>query len=129
MRRCGSLLYLYCDERREILWKIALAQRKSRGQSPRDLLRDQANNHRLSQLESQYRHSQLQLQYCASWESNIGRVDSLYCSGSWGYIFQYTPSSSVSSTGSIFSSTLPVELDRYGKILPSWMSNTQLYNV
>ena len=58
--------------------------------------------------------------------SNIG-VDSPYCSGSWGYIFRYTHSSTrsvsgkytPSSTGTIFSSTLPVELDLFGKILPS----------
>ena len=42
--------------------------------------------------ESQYIYSQLQLQYCPSWESNIERVDPPYCSVSWGYIFQYTPS-------------------------------------
>ena len=42
--------------------------------------------------ESQYRYSQLQFQYCPSLESNIGRVDSSYCSGSWGYNFHYTPS-------------------------------------
>ena len=56
-------------------------------------------------------------------ESNIGRVDSLYISGSWGYIFLYTPS----STESTFFSTLHVELDLYGKMLPSWcalLSNT-----
>ena len=33
----------------------------------------------------------------------------------WGCTGKYTPS----STGSIFSSTLPVEVDLYGKILPS----------
>jgi hypothetical protein len=60
-------------------------------------LRAQVIFHRISQLESQYRHSQLQLQYCPSWESNVRRVDSPYCSGSWGYIFQYT----TSSTGSV----------------------------
>ena len=45
----------------------------------------------------------LQFQYCRSWGSNIGRVDSLYCSGSWGYIFQYTPS----STGSVLENIPP----------------------
>ena len=33
---------------------------------------------------------------------------------------KYTPS----STGSIFYSTLPVELDLYGKIIPTWLRNT-----
>ena len=60
--------------------------------SPRDFPRAQAIFHCISQQESQYRYSQLQLQYCYSWESNIEIVDYPYCSVSSGYIFQYTPS-------------------------------------
>ena len=58
-------LYLYCDDRRDIRWNIAWARGKSRGQSPRDFPRDfpraQAIFHCISWLESQYRHSKLQL--------------------------------------------------------------------
>ena len=42
----------------------------------------------------------------------------------WECSGKYTPS----STGSIFHSTLPVELDLYGKILLSWLSNTGKLN-
>ena len=52
-------LYLYYDERRDIRWNIAWARGKSRGRSPRDFPRAQAIFHRISRLESQYRHSQL----------------------------------------------------------------------
>ena len=62
-----------------------------------DIAMAQAIFHPKSRLESQYRHSQLQFQYCTSWESNIGRVDYPYYSSSWGYIYQYSPS----STGSV----------------------------
>ena len=60
--------------------------------SPRDFPRAQAIFHQISQHESQYRYSQLPLQDCPSWESNIERVDNPYCSVNLGYIFQYTPS-------------------------------------
>ena len=42
-------------------------------------------------------------------ESNIWRVDSPYWSGSWGYIFQYTPS----STGCLLEIILPALLGLY----------------
>ena len=38
-------------------------------------------------IPSQYRHFQLQFQYCPSWVSYIKIVGSPYCSSSWGYIF------------------------------------------
>ena len=63
------LLNLYCDKRRDIQWNIALAQGKPGGRSPRDFLRAQAMFHRISQHESQYRHSQLQLEHVPSWRS------------------------------------------------------------
>ena len=50
-------LYVYCDERRDILWNIAWARGKSWGQSPRDFPRSQALFHSISRLASQYRHS------------------------------------------------------------------------
>ena len=56
-----------------------------------------------------YRHFQLQFQYCPPGESNIARVDSPYCSGSWGYIFQYTPS----STGTVLKNIAPALLGAY----------------
>ena len=52
-----TLLYLYYGERRDIRWNKAWAQGKSRGRNPRDFPRAQAIFHRLSQLESKYRHS------------------------------------------------------------------------
>jgi hypothetical protein len=70
-----GILNLYCEERRDIRWNIAWARGKSQGRSRRDFPRDQSIFHRISRLESQYRHSQLQL--------NIGSVDSPYCSNSW----------------------------------------------
>ena len=70
--------------------------------------RDQAIFHCKYWLESQYSHS-LQFQYCPSWESNIERVHSPFCISRWGYIFQYTPS----STRAIFSSMLPALLGKY----------------
>ena len=42
--------------------------------SPRDFLRAQAIFHCISQLESQYRHSRLQLQYCPSWRSILEQL-------------------------------------------------------
>ena len=54
-----SVLSLYWDERRDIRWNIAWAWGKSRGWSPRDFPRALAIFHRISRLESQYRHSQL----------------------------------------------------------------------
>ena len=42
-------------------------------------------------------------------------TDTVYCQLYWELTGKHTPS----STGSIFNSTLPVELDVYGKILPS----------
>ena len=78
-----DILYLYCDERRDIQWNIAWAQGKSRGGSLRDFPRAQAIFHCISQLESKYRHSQLQLLHWPSWEINIGRVASPYYSDSW----------------------------------------------
>ena len=81
-----TILYLQCDERKHIQWNIAWAWRKCRGRSPRNFLRAHAIFHRICWLESHYRHSQLQFRYSSSWESNIGRVDSPYCSASWGYI-------------------------------------------
>ena len=103
------ILYLYCDERRDIRWYISLARGKSQGQIPRDFLSAYAIFHRISWLESQYRHSQLQFQYCPCWESNIERVDSPYFSNSWGYIFQYNPS----STGSVLENIAPARLGVY----------------
>ena len=54
-----AILFLYCDERRAILWNIAWARGKSRGGSPRDFPRAQAIFNSISRLESQYRHSHL----------------------------------------------------------------------
>ena len=70
-----------CDKRRDIRWNIAWAQGKSRVRSLRDFPRDLF--HRISWLESQYRHFQWQIQHWPSWEINIRRVDSLCCSDSW----------------------------------------------
>ena len=78
-----GILYLYCDERRDILWNIAWAWGKSQSQSPLDFPRTQAIFHRMSRLESQYRYSQLQLQHYPSCEINIGRGNSPYCSFYW----------------------------------------------
>ena len=62
-------------------------------------------------------------QYLKSWFSvfiwQLGIYFPVYSQLYWEWTVKYTPS----STGSIFSSTLP-ELDLYGKILPSWLSNT-----
>ena len=105
----SDILYLYCDKGRDIPWNIAWAHRNSQRQSLRNFLRAQTIFHRVSQLKSQYRHSQLQFQYCLSLESNIGIVDYPYCSGSWGYIFQYTSS----STGSVLENIPPALLVVY----------------
>ena len=54
-----TILSLYCDERRDRRWNISWARGKSWGRSLRDFPRAQAIFHRVSRLESQYRHSQL----------------------------------------------------------------------
>ena len=94
------ILYLYCDEGRDIWWNIVWARGKSRGQSPKDCPRAQAIFHCISWLESQYRHSQLQIHHWSSWEINAGRVHSPY--------FFYS--------------------GQYGKIFPRWLSNTRELN-
>ena len=94
-------LNLYCDERRDILWNIAWARGKSQGRSLRDFLRAQTIFHRISRLESQYRHSQLQLQYCLSWRSILEE----------------------------FILRIALTAGKYGKILPSRLSNTCELNV
>ena len=76
------------------MWSIAWARRKSPGQSPTWVT---------------IKTFSITIQYCPSWESNIGRVDSHYFSGSWGYIFQYTPS----STGSVLENIPPALLGVY----------------
>ena len=55
------------------MMKIASGQGKSQGRSPRNFPRAQAIFHCISQLESQYRHSQLQLQHYLSVVINIGK--------------------------------------------------------
>ena len=60
------ILYLYCDERRDIQWNIAWDRGKSQVQSPRDFPRAQAIFHHISWLKSKYRHSQLQIQHWPS---------------------------------------------------------------
>ena len=69
--------------------------------STRDFQRAQAIFHRISRLQSKYRHSQflkvilpvLPFLVGQYWKYNLelGRVDSPYWSGSWGYIFPYYP--------------------------------------
>ena len=86
--------------------KYSLSAKEMPRAKTKGFLRVQAIFHRISQLESQYIFSELHFQYCPSRESNIGRVDSPYCSGSWEYIFQYTPS------------ILPALLGVCGKIYP-----------
>ena len=47
-----TVLYLYCDKRRDIQWNIAWAGGKSQGRSRRDFPRALAIFHRISWLES-----------------------------------------------------------------------------
>ena len=57
-----NVLYLYCDKRRDMQSNIAWARGKSQGRRSRDFLKAQAIFHCISWLESQYRHSQIQVQ-------------------------------------------------------------------
>ena len=93
--------------------KYKMSLNKLRGQNLRDFLGAQAIFDPISRLASQYRHSQLQLQYCPSWESNIRRVDHLYCSGSWA----------------IFYSIHPALLGLYFPVHSSWTYSRKYYPV
>ena len=60
-------------------------------------------------------------------ESNIGRVDSLYFSGSWRYIFQYIPSSTESVLENIPPALLRVHFSVHSK--QSWTYTGKCYLV
>ena len=72
----------------------------SQGQCPRDFPRAQPIFHCISWLESQYRHSQLQLQHCLSWRSILEEL-----------ILRIAQTAG-----------------QYGEILPSRLNNTAEFN-
>ena len=129
--RWSDLLFIM-NKTVSVLWHEEEYRRKFLELRPRDFLRDQTIFHHTFRLESQYRPitipalSFLGEQYLKSWFSvslwQLGLYFPVYSQLYWKCTGKYT----AGSAGSIFSSPLPVELDLYGKILPSGLSNTGL---